>query len=173
MSTLENIAISTKIKGILILDERIDSGGIDVDTLGQGEVHLRGKVPNNVQAKLAEDLARLNGAHTVVNELAYAETITVSAEVAPAAAGVFGHVTTPEGAPSTGLPPLEMRIKDALAADSRVNAHLLKVEALEDGLIALSGRQGTVQQRDAAMEVARSVEGVSAVADEIEIQPAY
>jgi osmotically-inducible protein OsmY len=172
MSLLENVALSTKIKGILIMDERIDASGIDVDTVGQGEVHLRGRVPNNVQAKLAEDLARLNGAHSVVNELAYADTIEVTAEENPVAAGAFGQVTTSEGAPDAG-PPLELRIRDALAADDRVNAFLLRVEILEDGLVALHGRQGTVQQRDAALEAARAVEGVEGVVDDIEIQPAY
>jgi osmotically-inducible protein OsmY len=81
-------------------------------------------------------------------------------------------VTTPEGAPEEGEP-LLTRIMDALDRDSRVNAHILRAEILEDGIIALRGRQGTVQQRDAAMEVARGVAGVSGVVDEIEIQPAY
>jgi osmotically-inducible protein OsmY len=172
MSLLENVALSTKIKGVYILDERVDASGIDVDTVGQGEVHLRGRVPTNVQAKLAEDLARLNGAHSVVNELAYEETIEVTAEESPAAAGVFGQVTTPAGAPESG-PSLKTRIEDALDADDRVNAHLLRVEIMEDGLVALHGRQGTVQQRDAALEAARGVGGVSGVVDDIEIQPAY
>ena len=173
MGTLENVALTAKIKGAFILDERIDATGINVDTVGQGEVHLRGRVPSDVQMRLAEDIARLNGAHTVVNELTFERDIEVSAEESPAAAGVFGTVTTPVGAPETGLKPLDKRVMDALAADPRVNAHLIQMEELEDGFITLRGRQGTVQQRDAALEVARGVEGVSGVVDEIEIQPAY
>ena len=172
MSLLENIALTTKIKGVFIMDERIDATGIDVDTLGQGEVHLRGRVPNNVQFQLAEDLARLNGAHSVVNELDFDEVIETTPDENPVAAGVYGQVTTPEGAPEAG-PTLTMRIMDALDADDRVNAHLLRVELMEDGIVTLHGRQGTVQQRDAALEVARGIEGVAGVLDNIEIQPAY
>ena len=172
MSLLENIALSTKIKGIFIMDERIDAAGIDVDTVGQGEVHLRGRVPTNVQAKLAEDIAGLNGAHSVVNELDFDEIVETTPEENPIAAGVFGHVTTPEGAPEGG-PPLTQQIMDALDADDRVNGHLLRVEIMEDGIVTLHGRQGTVQQRDAALEVARGVPGVAGVLDNIEIQPAY
>lgn len=172
MGTLENVALSTKLKAIYMMDERIDAGGIDVDTIGQFEVHLRGRVPSDVQAKLAEDIAKLNGAHSVVNELAYDRDIEITADVSPAAAGVYGRVTTSEGGPETGLP-VVLRVQDALAADDRVNAHLLKVELLDDGMVALSGRQGTVQQREAALDVASQVEGVTGVVDEIEIQPAY
>ena len=172
MSLLENIALTTKIKGIFIMDERIDAAGIDVDTVGQGEVHLRGKVPTNVQARLAEDLARLNGAHTVVNELDFPEIVETTPEENPVAAGVYGQVTTPEGAPEVG-PLLSVQVMDALDADDRVNARLLRVEVMEDGIVTLHGRQGTVQQRDAALEVARSVPGVNGVLDNMEIQPAY
>lgn len=172
MSTLENVALTTKIKGVFMMDERIDASGIDVDTLGQKEVHLRGEVPNSVQAKLAEDLARLNGARAVVNELKYDEVVETTPDESPAAAGMYGRVTTPEGAPEGG-PPLETLILDALARDDRVNAHLLKAELMEDGIVRLYGRQGTVQQRDAALEAARQVPGVNGVLDDIEIQPAY
>ncbi len=173
MSVLDNVALTTKIKAALIFDERIDSSGIDVDTVGQGEVHLKGRTPSDVQAKLAEDLAKLNGAHTVVNELTWDRVVEVNAEDSPAAAGAYGGVTTSAGAPSTGLQPLPMRVMDALDADPRVNAYLLTVEPRESGMIALTGRQGTVQERDAALEVARAVEGVGLVVDEIGIQPAY
>jgi osmotically-inducible protein OsmY len=173
MSVLDNVALTAKIKSAFILDERIDAGGINVDTVGQGEVHLRGRVPSDVQARLAEDIARLNGARSVLNKLAFDEDIEVTAEESPAAAGAYGRVTTPPGAPEMDQSPLMMRIQDALDADPRVNAHLLRVERTEEGIIVLRGRQGTVGQRDAALEAADAVEGVEGVIDEIEIQPAY
>jgi osmotically-inducible protein OsmY len=173
MSALENAALTTKIKSVFILDERIDASGINVDTVEQGEVYLRGRVPSDVQARLAEDLARLNGARAVVNELSYDTDVEVTPEEAPAAAGVYGRITTSPGAPELDRSPVEMRIKDALDADPRVNAHLLKVERLEEGIVVLKGRQGTVGQRDAALEAASAVEDVEGVIDEIEIQPAY
>jgi osmotically-inducible protein OsmY len=52
-----------------------------------------------------------------------------------------------------------------------VNEHLLYVK-VENETVFLSGRQGDVDARDAAVETAVHVPGVAAVEDEIEIMPA-
>jgi mycothiol synthase len=164
---IEDAAITGKVKAALLMDERIGATGINVNTVDE-VVTLEGAVPSEVQRHLAEDLALLHGARAVRNLL------EVTGEPIAAAAGATGsrvRVTTPPGAPPRQGSDLERMVKRALAEDRRVNEHLLDVQ-VENETVTLSGRQGTVDARDAAIETATHVPGVAGVVDEIEIMPA-
>ncbi|HET6387060.1 MAG TPA: BON domain-containing protein [Armatimonadota bacterium] len=82
----------------------------------------------------------------------------------------FPGVTTPEGAPVSDEPLREDQILAALEKDDRVNEHLITV-TLEGDTVYLTGRQDTVQARDAATEVARSAAGGLTVINDLEIRP--
>jgi hypothetical protein len=60
------------VKSAIIADKTIDSGAIDVDTLGDKKVViLRGSVPTEAQKTKAEQIARANAkGYTIENRLA-------------------------------------------------------------------------------------------------------
>ncbi len=66
--------------------------------------------------------------------------------------------------------PLEQAVLWALRADPRVNANLVIVR-VEEGVAYLTGRQDTVEAREAAGEVAAGVAGIRGVANEVEVLP--
>jgi osmotically-inducible protein OsmY len=133
-------------------------------------VTLEGTVDSEIQRRLAEDVAVLEGADSVENRLEVSGHTSGSA-VGPLAEGAYGRVTTPPGAPVSERGPLEDEVRRALAADRRVNIHLLTIQ-VANNTVFLSGRQGDVDAHNAAIEIATHVPGVAAVEDDIEILPA-
>jgi hyperosmotically inducible protein len=168
MSAFEDAALTGKIKAALLMDERIGATGINVNTVN-GVVTLEGTVASAVQRELAKDLAVLHGAQEVSNRLEVSGE-PIAASMSPLAAGEFGRVTTPEGAPPTDPTDLAADVRRALAEDRRVNEHTLLVQ-VKNNTVFLAGRQGDVDSRDAAVETAVHVPGVAAVEDDIEIMP--
>jgi hyperosmotically inducible periplasmic protein len=169
MGLIEDAALTGKVKTALLLDERIGALGINVNTVDR-VVTLEGTVPSAIQRELAEEIARLHGAREVHNRLVLSD-VAAATTASPVATGAWPRVTTPEGAPPSQHPDLERAVRRALAEDRRVNEHLLYVK-VENETVFLSGRQGDVDARDAAVETAVHVPGVAAVEDEIEIMPA-
>jgi len=168
MGVLEDAVMTGKVKAALLIDERIGALGINVNTV-EGTVTLEGVVDSEVQRRLAEDVASLAGAHTVQNLL----EVTGEPLAAHGAASFVPpvRVTTPPGAPPSERSDVETVVRRALAADRRVNEHLLDVH-VEQNTVFLSGRQGDVDAHNAAVEIAAHVPGVVAVEDDIEIMPA-
>jgi osmotically-inducible protein OsmY len=169
MSMLEDAVRTGKIKTALLTDEFIDAGGINVNTVDR-VVTLEGTVPAAVERELAEEVATRHGAREVRNWLeVHGEP--VPEPTSPMATGALGRVTTPPGAPPSRRPDLGEAVRHALAEDRRVNEHLLEVQ-VENNSVFLSGRQGDVDARNAAIETAAHVPGVVGVVDDIEIMPA-
>lgn len=168
MGVLEDAILTGKVKAALLLDERIGATGINVNTV-DGEVILEGTVDSEVQRKLAEDLAVLQGAHSVRNQLEVTGE-PIAAPLSSVAEGEFGRVTTPPGAPPSERADLEEEVRRALTDDRRVNEHLLDVH-VENNTVLLTGRQADVDAHHAAVETAAHVPGVAGVEDDIEIMP--
>jgi hyperosmotically inducible periplasmic protein len=166
MSLLTDAGLTLKIKTALIADERIGAGSINVDT-ADGVVTLRGTVPTDPLRSLAESIALEHGARQVINELALEVPAGEGGVVIP---DDFPRVTTPAGAPVVREPSLEEAVYGALAADRRVNEHLVRIGVV-DGIVYLTGRQDTVPAREAAAEVAARVPGVLEVKNELEVIP--
>jgi hyperosmotically inducible periplasmic protein len=168
MSLLKDVGLTLRIKAALIADELIGPRDINVDTQ-EGVVTLHGTVPADALLELAAAIALAHGARQVVNELA-----VEGCSDEPSGASIppdLPHVTASAGAPPTGHAPLEEAVRAALAADPRVNEHLIRVR-VEDGLAYLIGRQGTVDAREAATEVAAHVPGIMGVNNDLEVIPA-
>lgn len=165
MSLLTDAGLTLKIKSALIADERIGARGINVDTK-DGTVTLLGAVPGEEQRERAEEIALEGGARQVVNALALED-----ASHDPPAARIppdFMRVVAPAGTPVTARPTLEEAVRAALVADRRVNAHLIYVQ-VKGGIAYLTGRQDTVQARDAAGEVAARVSRIDGVDNDLEV----
>ena len=166
MSLLTDRGLTFRIKAALIAD--IGGTDINVDT-AEGVVTLHGTVPADALRDAAETVARANGARQVVNKL-----VVENRSDEPPGAFIppdFPHVTTSAGAPPTGHPPLVEAVRAALAADTRVNEHLIMV-SVEDGLAYLIGSQGDVAARDAATEVVAHVPGIMGVNNDLEVMSA-
>jgi osmotically-inducible protein OsmY len=169
MSVLTDAGLTLKIKTALIADERVVAGDINVDTV-EGTVILRGTVPSSVERELAEAIAVANGAHEVQNELGVTELDTPPRTIIPDA---FPGVSASAGAPRVepAIPRLEEAVRAALAADRRVNEHLIIVAVDPNHTAILTGRQDTVDARDAATEAATHVPGIAAVVNDLEVLP--
>jgi osmotically-inducible protein OsmY len=167
MSLLADAGLTLKIKTALIADEGLAGASINVDTV-EGTTFLRGSVPSRELRELAEGIAVRNGAHRVVNELAVADP---SREPPPTLIPEgFPGVDTPAGAPPSERAAAEEAVRAALAADTRVNEHLVRVH-VENGTAYLTGRQDTVGARDAATEAAARVPGIVAVQNDLAVMP--
>lgn len=163
MSLLDNAALTFKVKSALILELGLDQVNVDSS---EGIVTLQGTAPGEEVRAEAEQVALRCGARQVNNELLL-DTLDAPA---PAIPEDFPRITTPEGAPVVASPPLEETVRAALAADPRVNAHLV-ILRVENGIAYLTGRQETVEARDAATEIAARVPGILGVSNELEILP--
>jgi osmotically-inducible protein OsmY len=167
MSLLADAGLTLKIKTALIADEGLGAASINVDTV-EGTTFLRGRVPSRELRELAEGIAIRNGAHRVVNELVVEDP---SREPPPTLIpDEFPGVDTPAGAPPSERAAAEEAVRAALAADTRVNEHLVRVR-VENGTAYLTGRQDTVGARDAATEAAAHVPGIVAVQNDLEVMP--
>jgi hyperosmotically inducible protein len=168
MDLLQDAELTLKIKAALIADELIRAGSVNVDTLN-GAVTLRGKVPNEAVREVAEGIALRNGARRVVNELLIENPAGEAGRTS--LPDDLPQVTAPAGAPVVERKPsLAQRVKAALAADPRVNEHLIEVRE-ERGFISLTGRQDTVGASAAATEVVAHVPGVLGVNNDLEVMP--
>lgn len=61
------------------------------------------------------------------------------------------------------------KVKTEMIADKAVKAHNITVNT-NNGVVTLSGTAGTVQESTKAVEIARSVKGVTAVENDIRVQ---
>jgi len=167
MAVLSDIGLLAKVKADLSTEVGLETAHIDVDT-ADGVVILRGTVPYPGLREMAEGMALRQGAREVVNRL-----VVEHPDEAPTSAIIpeeFPGVTTPPGAPPSEHAPAEEAVREALAADPRVNEHLIRVQVTE-GIAYLSGRQDTVDARDAATETAAHVPGVLGVENDLEVLP--
>lgn len=164
------------------LTSRLGNSKINVHSL-KGVVTLRGTVPYANFRGAAEQLAWRGGARRVINQV----TVDSAALGLPiSVASGFPGVTTPEGAPrinadsesvlaSTNISieiVQEQSVREALEASERVHANLIYVR-VENAIAYLTGRQESVQESDAATEVAAQVEGILGVSNDIEVMPSY
>jgi osmotically-inducible protein OsmY len=158
-----NAVLTAQIKADILAELGADD--VNVDT-SHGVVTLRGNIPYADFRNAGADIARRRGARQVVDELSVDASVPAMHDTYLEG---FPGVTTPEGAPSVGMP-LEQVVREALEDDPRVNAYVLTVRVI-DGIAYLEGRQETVQSSEAATEVAEHVSGILSVSNDIEIMP--
>ena len=164
---LGDAGLTFRIKADIVT--KLGANDVNVDS-AKGVVTLHGSVPYANFAEAAEELARQQGAHKVINEL---KVVFSAPEQPDAYLQSFAGVTAPAGAPEVTVElPSEELVREALKGDPRVNVHAIVVR-VENGIAFLAGRQETVQASDAATEVAAHVPGILGVANDIEIMPSF
>lgn len=66
---------------------------------------------------------------------------------------------------------IEDRVLDALWSDTRLARRRIDVDELEDGRVALIGTVRTDEERRRALRIARDVQGVIELSDELHVVP--
>lgn len=148
--TLDDGAITTQVKAALIADSETEARNINVDTR-RGVVQLNGFVVSDAGRKHATQVARnVSGVTSVENNLA-----------------LKGEPRTPGAVIDDGM--ITTKVKAALADSPVTNAFQVKVET-HDGIVQLSGWVNQRSERDEAVKLARAVDGVNSVQDNLDIK---
>jgi osmotically-inducible protein OsmY len=139
--------LTTKAKIALLTTDGVTATDVNVDTV-DGAVTLHGKVKTNAEKEKATLAVRnVGGVKSVSNLL----------QVVPEA--FKAAVTATDAVIKDG-------VETALKADKRVEG--VKVASVNNGVVLLSGKAGTLSEKLRAIELAWNVGGVARVASEIE-----
>lgn len=140
---LDDAAITAKVKTALAADPTAKAYQINVDT-NDGMVQLNGFVDSDEGRQAAARVARsVEGVSRVDNNLEVRE----------------GHRTLGAAVDDAKI---AAQVKTALAADANTKAYQIKVD-VNRGVVALGGFVDTEESKNNASRVARSVEGVRSV----------
>lgn len=147
---IDDAAITAKVKTRLATDPTAKAYQIDVDT-SEGVVQLNGFVDDAAGKQAAERVAKgVDGVKSVRNNLELKQ----------------GNRSVGEAVDDNAL---TVRVKSALAADATTKAYQIKVD-VNQGSVALGGFVDTEESRNNASRVARSVEGVKSVENNLQVQ---
>ena len=147
---IDDGTVTTKVKSALLADADVKSFDIKVETR-KGEVQLSGFVDNQAQIDRAIAVAKgVEGVKSVDNKMSLKATDTTVGEKID-----DGVITT--------------KVKAALLADSGIKSSDISV-VTRDGVVQLSGFVDNQTQIDRATEVARGVEGVKNVVNEMSVK---
>ena len=149
-TNIDDSVVTARVKAALLADPAAKSFGFKVDT-HKGEVQLSGFVDNQAQIDHAVEVARgVQGVKNVDNKVTLKTTpTTVGNKVDD------GIVTA--------------RVKAALIADARIKSLDIAV-VTRKGEVQMSGFVDNQGQIDRAVEVARGIEGVRTVINEMSVK---
>lgn len=148
--TLDDTVVSGRVKAALIENDTTKARQINVD-VNRGVVQLNGFVDSETEKTTATRVARnVEGVKEVHNNL------KVSAGERTAGNVVDDSVIT-------------ARVKSALVGDSRTKARDINVTT-NDGVVQLGGFVDSSDEKAAAAEVARAVQGVKSVDNQLDVK---
>ncbi|KFK94968.1 MULTISPECIES: molecular chaperone OsmY [unclassified Serratia (in: enterobacteria)] len=151
-SYMDDSAITAKVKSVLLEDKAIKSTEVSVVT-EKGVVTLSGFVSSQAQATRAVAVAgKVAGVKSVSDKLHVKDEATQSVK---AYAG--DAATTSE-------------LKAKLLADDLVPSRHVKV-ATTDGVVQLSGTVKTLAQSERAESIAKTIDGVKSVKNDLAVKP--
>ena len=139
-----------RVKAALIADPVTKAHQIDVETF-KGTVQLNGFVDTSASKERAAEVAKGTKGVTAVRN-----NLTVKSD--PRA----GSTVVDDGA-------ITAKVKAALAGDPRTKAHQVNVETRE-GVVQLSGFVDSSEAKSTAEELARSVDNVRSVDNELDVK---
>ncbi|CAI1744255.1 Osmotically-inducible protein Y precursor [Serratia fonticola] len=149
---MDDSGITAKVKSALVDDKAIKSTDISVET-EKGVVTLSGFVATQAQAEKAVDVAgRVEGVKSVSDKLHVKDQATQSVK------SYAGDTATTS------------ELKAKLLADDIVPSRNVKVETT-DGVVQLSGEVKTQAQSDRAESIAKAIDGVKSVKNDLAVKP--
>jgi hyperosmotically inducible protein len=148
---LANSWLTTKIQAQYFADQDVKARYINVSAL-DGVVTLKGRVDNENAHEQAVQIAKnTDGVRQVIDQLA----------VGPPSAPRTGDQNSPEW--------IVTRIQARYFADPDIGTRDIQVH-VNDGVVTLSGRVASEREKQEAVGIARSVEGVAQVDDRLTVQ---
>lgn len=155
---LDNAMLAAKVRLAMLSDLGVDSLHVGVDADG-GVVHLTGTVNHRKTRELADEIvADVDGVTSVDND------ISLEKSAGEGDAPVAGALEEAERETRDGI--LETKVKIKLMSEIGTNAMDVEVEA-SDGTVRLSGTTDSDSVADSAVKVAKSVDGVKDVIDDV------
>ncbi|MGL5388138.1 MAG: molecular chaperone OsmY [Enterobacterales bacterium] len=149
---MDDSAITAKVKSALVDEKAIKSTDISVKT-EKGVVMLSGFVATQAQAEQAVEVAgRVEGVKSVSDKLHVKDEATQSVK------SYAGDTATTS------------ELKAKLLADDIVPSRNVKVETT-DGVVQLSGEVKTQAQSDRAESIAKAIDGVKSVKNDLAVKP--
>jgi hyperosmotically inducible protein len=149
---MDDSAITAKVKAALVDDEAIKSSDISVKT-DDKVVTLSGFVTSQAEAEKAVQLAKgIEGVTSVSDKLHVKDSKAQSLK------GYAGDTATTS------------EIKAKMLADDGLPSRNVKVKTT-DGVVQLTGNVETQAQADRAESIAKAVEGVKSVKNDLKVQP--
>jgi len=139
-----------RVKAALIADPVTKAHQIDVETF-KGTVQLNGFVDTAASKERASQVAKSTKGVTAVHN-----NLTVKST------GRTGEEVVDDGA-------ITLKVKAALAGDPRTKAHQVNVETRE-GVVQLSGFVDSSEAKSTAEELARAVDNVKSVDNELDVK---
>lgn len=148
---MDDSAITAKVKAALVDHDNIKSTDISVET-NKKVVTLSGFVESQAQAEAAVKVAKgVEGVTSVSDKLHVRDSKESSVK------GYAGDTATTS------------EVKAKLLADDLVPSRKVKVETT-DGVVQLSGTVETQEQSDRAESIAKGVDGVKSVKNDLKVQ---
>ena len=169
----DNAWVTTKIQAQFFTDDQIKSRRIDVST-NNGVVTLAGQVDSQEEQDRAVRLAQqTEGVRRVDNQLRLVET---PGDPRSADADAAGSRSDMESVPPLAVTEerisddgITARVQSKFFLDERLTARVIDVET-KDGVVTLSGNVGGPTEKQAALSLARSVDGVRDVQDQLTME---
>jgi osmotically-inducible protein OsmY len=160
---VNDVWITTRIQSKYFLDADVKGRDIDVTT-ENGVVTLKGEVRSQTERRQAVRLAReTTGVRDVVDRLMVrAHTSDGRGQTIPGGDEI-SKVTQSD-------PVILTQIKTKFAVDPDVSAFAIDVD-VDDGVVTLTGTVKNEQARQRALALARSVQGVKRVSDNLTVRP--
>ncbi|HET9864944.1 MAG TPA: BON domain-containing protein [Steroidobacteraceae bacterium] len=140
-----------RVKAALVADPVTKAHQIDVETF-KGTVQLNGFVDSAASKERAGEVARKTKGVTAVRN-----NLTVRADGGPSARERIDDAA------------ITTKVKAALAGDPRTRAHQINVETRE-GAVQLSGFVDSSEAKSTAEELARAVDNVKSVDNELDVK---
>jgi len=147
---IDDTVTTASVKSALIADPVTKAHQIDVEVF-KGTVQLNGFVDSAASKTRATEVAKNTKGVTAVRNNLTVKTTERS-----------GEAVVDDGAITT-------KVKSALAGDPRTKAHQINVET-RDGAVQLSGFVDTSEAKSTAEELARAVDNVKSVDNELDVK---
>lgn len=161
MNRLHDLETTAKIKIALIANPHVGGLDIGVDTIND-IVFLKGFVQDSDQKLLAEEIVRSHGGIDVKNDIEVLSDASLGKGEAAEFVADNHDIAIEDEA-------ILQRLLSNLTADSRINALMINVETA-DGIVKLSGVQDSQAGSIRAEEIARQVQGVKDVINNIRVR---
>jgi hyperosmotically inducible protein len=164
---VDDTVITTTVKARFVKDKQVRARNIEVKTVN-GVVELSGTAASKQEASRAASIARnVKGVKSVKND------IQVSAKPAAAAREKMSDKDRPATAKGSDQPVADSvitaKLKALFVKDKDVSFRTIEVKTV-NGVVHLSGTAKSKQESDKAVSMARDVQGVKSVKNDIRAQ---